>query len=57
MARKKSNPATLVQTDLGNGMVRLTSPYPIMDVRTERIHSEVVCGVKKVKYFVEVKGE
>ena len=42
---------------LPNGKIHLTSDIGIMDIRTEVVHSEVVCKEKNEKYFVEVEED
>jgi len=42
---------------LPNGKIHLTSDIGIIDIRTEVIHSEVICKDKNEKYFREVEEE
>ena len=45
---------TLNREVLPNGMIRLTSPLGIVDIRNNGVHYDVVCSPKKEKYFREV---
>ena len=49
--------ATLNREVLPNGMIRLTSPLGIVDIRNNGVHYDVVCSPKKEKYFREVTAE
>lgn len=63
MARAKKTIAvtapviTLTREVLPNGMIRLTSPLGIVDIRNNGVHYDVVCSPKKEKYFHEVMAE
>lgn len=46
---------TLTREVLPNGMIRLTSPLGIVDIRNNGVHYDVVCSPQKEKYFHEVK--
>lgn len=48
---------TLTREVLPNGMIRLTSPLGIVDIRNNGVHYDVVCSPKKEKYFHEVTAE
>ena len=41
-------------TRIDETYVKLTSDKHIKDIRTQMIHSEVICNEKDVKYFKEV---
>lgn len=60
MARAKKTVQTTPVTTLNrevlpNGMIRLTSPLGIVDIRNNGVHYDVVCSPQKEKYFHEVK--
>lgn len=48
---------TLTREVLPNGMIRLTSPLGIVDIRNNGVHYDVVCSPQKEKYFREVTVE
>lgn len=37
--------------ELKNGYIKLTSPNGIVDIRDNRVYSEVVCKPENVKYY------
>lgn len=42
--------------DLKNGKVKITSPNGILDIRINKVYSEVVVAKESAKYFIEYIG-
>lgn len=47
---------TLTREVLPNGKIRLSSPYGIVDTRSEQIYSVVICAPRFEKFFIENVG-
>ena len=52
-AKKTAVVITLNREVLANGNVRLSSPKGLVDTRTDRVYSEVICKPNKERFFRE----